>query len=344
MQLSFLNATQTVIAVGVLCSLLSACSVNGTYSDAREPDAAKLRFIANAPNATLDYYDAQYCEGLTTGMLNNMLMANAERRAGMKVAPPADTKSYLEIKLQPGKEAFLRVNTNSGSSVCGNAFNFTPQSGGEYELVFATEPGRCTTLLRRLTHINGGDVRSPLPMFETGLPACSGRSPLFPAPLPSTPQRNALIDAIIETSATSIPHVPEMKYDLEGKLDKLVVERKTLIGSLKLPDEYWAQYRRNLEILEDDLNNSHERALEFYKNVYRMRLQRTEDEVLEQWLMPKDGAIRERVAANDKAMVLYYANTAKSVALETMDNHLARMSQLDQQFGVCERFLDCWRY
>jgi hypothetical protein len=344
MSFAIFNTLRDFTALALLCYLLSACSVNGTYPDASEPDAAKLRFIANTENATLDYYDAQHCEGLTTGMLNNILMADTGRRVDMKVAPPADAKSYLEIKLKPGKEAFLRINTNGGFYVCGNAFNFTPQPREEYELTLDTAPGRCTMLLQRLTHIRGKDLRRPLPMFETGLPACNGRSPLFPKPFPDTPQRIALINAIVEASALSMPDDVENPHGLHEKLDSLITERKAQLGPVKLPEEYWAQYLQNLKVFEDEAGNKHERSLEFYKSVYRMRLQGTEDEVLKQWLHPTDETVRARVVANDKMMAQYYENTTKGVALETVNRHLKRMSQLDSRFDVCERFSGCWQY
>lgn len=331
-------------AFALACCLLSACSVNGTYPDASEPDAAKLRFISKAQNSTLDYFDADHCEGLTTGMLNNILMADTGRRVDMKISPPADAKSYLEIKLKPGKDAFLRVNTNGGSYVCGNAFNFTPEPGEEYELTLDTDPGKCTTLLQRLTRVNGRDMRRPLPMFETGLSACNGRSPLFPKPLSETPQRAALINLIVEDSALKIPGDGVSPHRSHEKIDSLIIERKLLIGPISLPNEYWAQYRHNLKVYEDEATNNHLRSLEFYKNVYRMRLQGTQDEVLHQWLSPTDQAVEARVVANDKIMVQYYENTKKSMALETVNRHLKRMSQLDMRFDVCEQFAECWKY
>lgn len=47
--------------------LLSGCSLSGTYPDATEADAAKLRFISDMSSATLGVFDEQNCDGQTTG-------------------------------------------------------------------------------------------------------------------------------------------------------------------------------------------------------------------------------------------------------------------------------------
>lgn len=338
------NSLRTVTAVSALCSVLSACSVNGTYPDATEPDAAKLRFISTSQNATLDYFDAQHCDGLTTGILNNIFLADTRRRVDMKIAPPADAKGYLEIKLTPGKEAFLKVNTLASSSVCGTALNLTPKAGTEYELTLDDAPGQCTFLLERLTRINGKEVRQPMPMFETGLPACNGHNRVFPAPLPDTAERTALIDAIVETKAQSMPGHAGAASGLHDKVSMLFAERKAQLAQLKLPDDYWVHYLQNLEVYEREADQRHERALEYYKKVYRMRLQGTDDQMLKRWLHPDSDDARAIVEANDKIMLRYYQNTSKAVVLDTIDRHVQRMSQLDKRFSVCERSALCWQY
>ncbi|MCO7612747.1 hypothetical protein NJH83_21155 [Pseudomonas chlororaphis] len=46
------SALWTLLIAALSCQLLSACSVSGTYPDATQADAAKLRFVANASNVT----------------------------------------------------------------------------------------------------------------------------------------------------------------------------------------------------------------------------------------------------------------------------------------------------
>ncbi|MDF2399565.1 hypothetical protein GWQ44_28800 [Pseudomonas sp. 3MA1] len=46
------SALRTLLIATLSCQLLSACSVSGTYPDATQADAAKLRFVANASNVT----------------------------------------------------------------------------------------------------------------------------------------------------------------------------------------------------------------------------------------------------------------------------------------------------
>lgn len=331
-----------------LVSLLSACSVNGSYPDATEPDAAKLRFISNTQNSTLDFFDAQNCAGRTTGILNNFLMADTKRRVGMIVPPPEKARGLLEVKLAPGKPVFMRINTNGGSYVCAKAISFTPQAGKEYEVTFDMAEGSCITTFQRLLRFNGQDQRIPQPMFETPLQACAGSTPMFPKQIAQTPKRTALINTIVDTNVQVFkmmnPDTPVQPPSTPESLEEQIAKRKAAMGSFTLPEAYWTEYRQNFALLNEEAAAQETRTMEFYKEVYRYRLSVTEDAVLEQWLNPTDNITRDRVAANDKVMTAYYTNTRKSVMVEVINHHLARMSQLDQRFDVCARFDKCWHY
>lgn len=331
-----------------LVSLLSACSVNGSYPDATEPDAAKLRFISNTQNSTLDFFDAQNCAGRTTGILNNFLMADTKRRVGMIVPPPEKARGLLEVKLAPGKPVFMRINTNGGNYVCAKAISFTPQAGKEYEVTFDMAEGSCITTFQRLLRFNGKDQRIPQPMFETPLQACAGSTPMFPKQIAQTPKRTALINTIVDTNVQVFkmmnPDTPVQPPSTPKSLEEQIAKRKAAMGSFTLPEAYWTEYRQNFALLNEEAAAQETRTMEFYKEVYRYRLSVTEDAVLEQWLNPTDNITRDRVAANDKVMTAYYTNTRKSVMVEVINHHLARMSQLDQRFDVCARFDKCWHY
>ncbi|MGY2316564.1 hypothetical protein ACW9I6_17935 [Pseudomonas sp. SDO5522_S412] len=348
MSLSLLHSPRAFIALA-LVTLLSGCSVHGTYPDAAEPDAAKLRFIPNTTNSTLFVYDAQHCMGETTGILNNMFLVDTKRRVDMLVPPPPTARGLLEIKLAPGKDTMLMINTNGSSYVCGKAFNLTPKAGEEYEVTFELQGRQCSTLLQRLTRLDGKDVRIPQPLFETGMPSCEGKGPIFGKLLPDTPQRMVLIDRILDERAQSITAiVSENKVDRmqtsPQELDELISKRKALMGSYTLPPDYWNQFRQNYELSNQESAGRLARALGFYTEVYRQRLRGTEDAVLEQWMQPTDSAIKSRVAENDKLMVQYYVNTRKSVTMEVVNHHMERMAQLDQRFDVCAHFDKCSRY
>lgn len=331
-----------------LVSLLGACSVNGSYPDATEPDAAKLRFISNTQNSTLDFFDAQNCAGRTTGILNNFLMADTKRRVGMIVPPPEKARGLLEVKLAPGKPVFMRINTNGGNYVCAKAISFTPQAGKEYEVTFDMAEGSCITTFQRLLRFNGKDQRIPQPMFETPLQACAGSTPMFPKQIAQTPKRTALINTIVDTNVQVFkmmnPDTPVQPPSTPKSLEEQIAKRKAAMGSFTLPEAYWTEYRQNFALLNEEAAAQETRTMEFYKEVYRYRLSVTEDAVLEQWLNPTDNITRDRVAANDKVMTAYYTNTRKSVMVEVINHHLARMSQLDQRFDVCARFDKCWHY
>src|SRR6218665_143228 len=121
----------------VFCTaVLSGCGVNGTYVDYSGSDAVKIRFIADANTSTMGYLDAQHCSGLTTGMLNNLFLKNTSRRADMRVAAPAETSAYLEIKVPPGKEIFLHANSmDTYGTTCGAMRRLVGAAGEEYELL-----------------------------------------------------------------------------------------------------------------------------------------------------------------------------------------------------------------
>lgn len=346
------NSSRAVAIVTFVSALLSGCSVNGTYPDATEPDAAKLRFVANTENATLDYFDGTHCDGLTTGILNNLFLGDTSRRAGMSSAPPADARGYLEIKLKPEQDAYLRVNTLSTFSVCGTTLNLTPERNAEYELTFDARPGQCRTLLQRVTRVDGKDVRTPVPIERKGLPACIGRSPLFvklPDPLPDTPHRVTLINQIIDDSTN-----PAMKPDpakdnsdrsTPEQLDKLLAERQGKLG-FTLPDDYWALYRQNLIAFDDEAAQNKAQTFKRYTDEYRLRLQRLDDQQLEAWAKPEDKSakpVNKAAFEQYKAMTLFYFEAQKNVLVETINHHLDRMAQMDRQYKVCERYSECWK-
>ncbi|MHC8285963.1 hypothetical protein ACYZUD_03840 [Pseudomonas sp. XS1P51] len=351
MPVSLFCSSRAVAMAVLLSSLLSGCSFNGNYPDAIEPDAAKLRFVSNTENATLDYFDGAHCEGQTTGLLNNLFSGDTQRRVGMSVAPPDNAKGYLEIKLKPEQDAYLHIQTLGSYSVCGNSLNLTPERGAEYEVTLDSARGYCTVLLQRLQRIDGKDVRTPMPIVHNGLPACAGRSPMFPkvaAALPDTPHRVTLIDQIIDSSVISAMK-PDPAKDASSrmtpeKLDSLIAERKGKLG-FTLPDDYWALYRQNLIAFDDEAAEGKTQTYKRYTDEYRLRLQRLDDQQLELWARPEDKSAKPNKAALEqyKSMTIYYFQTKKSVLLETINHHLDRMAQMDRQYKVCERYTECWK-
>jgi len=346
------NSMRAVVLVTLLFALIGGCSVNGNYTDATEPDAAKLRFVANTDNASLSYFDAEHCDGQTTGMLNNLLLADTSRRVGMSVAPPADARGYLEIKLKPEQDAYLRINSQVGYAVCGGAFTFKPERNAEYELQFSSGKGQCLTLLQRVTRVDGKDVRRPMPMEHKGLAACSGRNPLFVKladPRPDTPHRVTLINQIIDSSVISAmkPDPSKDASDISSpeKLDKLVAERQGKLG-FTMPDDYWALYRQNLIAFDHEASLNKAETLKRYTDEYRVRLQRLDDQQLEAWAQPEDKSakpVNKAAFEEYKSMTLFYFNAQRSTLLDTINHHLDRMAQMDQQYKVCERYSECWK-
>lgn len=334
-------------AVSIAALSLGGCSFNGSYPDASEPDAAKLRFISSNESSTLDLFDAEHCMGQTTGMLNNLFAANTRRRAAMSVAAPDDAKAYLEVRLRPGHELFVRANTLSTGSVCGVAFNFTPQSGGEYEANFRYLGDRCLITLNRLRQIDGKVVRSPIALPNKGLPACAGSNPIFPKPAetkPQSPERAALIAQIVDASV-----IAKMKPDADGAplvhetlLAKEMEERKQRLG-FSLPDAYWTEYRQNLERFPNEMTGTKARSLQLYKDYYSNRLGLLDTPAIKELLPDSETADRSKAMAINNAMLEYYYRTQRELEKETLSAHQARMADLDQRFEVCKRFPACWQ-
>lgn len=341
-----LRALAALFAVPIL---LAGCSFNGSFPDSNASDAAKLRFISNMESATLNLFDTEHCDGRTTGLLNNLFAANTKRRADMRAAPPEGAKAYLEIRVDPGKDTLLMTNSVSTGSVCGSAFNFTPQSGAEYELTFNRKGSQCVSTLERLDYVLGKVSRTGVILVNKGLPSCAGRNALFPkAPegLPDTPERTALMDLIIEESI-----IEKMKPALSdpiqvaGKdefIEKGIAERKAKIG-FTLPDAYWAEYRDSLTRFAQDVNRQKEHALQRYKEGYRADLRQLDTEALKTLVPDSETADVSKSLALNNGMLQYYERVSKDFLKEALREHVNRLADLDRRYAVCERFANCWK-
>jgi hypothetical protein len=172
---------------------------------------------------------------------------------------------------------------------------------------------------------------------------------LRPAPLPDTPQRVMLINEIIESSI-----IPAMKPDpvkdassrlTPEKIDSLIAERKGKLGFV-LPEDYWTLYRQNLVAFDEEAAQNKAQTLKRYSDEYRSRLQRLDDPNLELWATnPKEqsSSNNPEAFAEYKSMAIYYFAASKGVLLETINHHLDRMAQMDQQYAVCARYAECWK-
>jgi hypothetical protein len=333
-------------AASIAALSISGCSINGSFPDATEPDAAKLRFISSNQNSTLDVFDASHCGGQTTGLLNNLFTANTRRRADMSVPAPNDAKAYLEVRLQPGHALFVRANTLGSASVCTVAFNFTPQSGGEYEANFRYMGNNCLVTLNRLREIDGKAVRSPIALTNKGLPACAGSNPIFPKTTQAQPQsaeRAALIAQIVDASVIAKMRPAPADTSAQTVLfDKGIEERKQRLGFI-LPDAYWAEYRHNLEQSADDVASTQARSLQLYKDYYSNQLGLLDTPAIKELLPDSETADRSKAMTTNNTMLEYYYRTQRELQREALSAHQARMADLDQRFDVCKRYPACWQ-
>lgn len=329
-------------------ALLGGCSLNGNYPDAPEPDAAKLRFISSIENSTLTLFDAQHCGGQMTGLLNNLFTRDTQRRVGMSVAPPANAKGYLEIRLKPATEVFMQTNTVSTGSVCSVYFNFIPQAGSEYEVSFDYIGNQCQATLSLLRQEGGKAIRAPLPLYNKGLPACAGSSPIFPqmaAPLPNSPERATIIEQIVTGSI--IPEMRPTPSDVSPEertkaLNRMVEERKDRVG-ISLPDAYWDEYRQDLTLSLDEAAQFKQHVFQLYTDEYHGRLSRIETSELRR-LLPDSATLDEsRALAVNNSMLEFYYHVRSQVMKESVSKSLARLADLDRRYAVCDRYRGCWR-
>lgn len=347
MVVSDFSPISRALTVGLFISVLSGCSFNGTYPDYEGPDPAKLRFISKLDNVTLNIFDAEHCGGLTTGLMNNLFAANTKRRADMSVPPAEGTKAYLELRLKPGADLMLQTNTLNGYSACGAIFNFTPQSGAEYEVTFDYIRGGCMTTLSRLRQDNGKTLRSPIPLVNKGLPSCNGSNPIFPKKLeaqPSTPERTALIDQIIEQSLTKDMTSTQVSAENEAtaeRVDKVVSDRKKLLG-VALPEAYWAEYRENVITFAHAVGATKARALQLYKDQYRSQLEGMETNELKTIAPDSADVDLSKAMRVNSNMMEYYNRMTREVLKESMSENLARMADLDRRYEVCKLSTRCW--
>lgn len=277
-----------------------------------------------------------------------MLLSDTARRVGMSVPAPEDARGYLEVKLKPGEQIHLRTNMNSGYAVCGKGFNFTPEANAEYEVTFKSEKNFCLTQLQRLQRVDGKDVRTPIPILKKDFPACAGRNALFPKTYPDTPHRLELMSRVIDKSLVVTVKTDPAKEKVEPyspeKLDTLISERKAKLG-FELPADYWTLYRENLKTFGDDMAQNKAHSMEHFKDEYQTRLRQLKDEQLEQWALPKTANAKPEKAEIDLdvAMMVEYFRIGNGVTVEAVGHPLERMAQMDERYGVCGRFAECWK-
>lgn len=156
---------------------LTGCGINGTYSDPTDQDAAKLRLVSRLTSATLIYVDDKNCSTYTTGILNNPLVPNSDRRVGMWSPPPAGI-NYLEIKLKPGKPAYLKANMG-GETMYTVPFTFVPKPGAEYEATFTGHNYYETITLEKLEQHNGVTLRQAVPFSKEQPESCQKANSFF---------------------------------------------------------------------------------------------------------------------------------------------------------------------
>jgi len=328
--------------------ILGGCSVSGSYPDATEPDAAKLRFISEMSSATLGVLDEHHCNGQTTGILNNLFLANTRRRADMSMPPASEKAPYLEIRLPPNKALLLHLNSQGAGSLCGTAFTFTPQSGAEYELTFNSAGSQCMTMLKRLHQVQGQVVRSPVPLVNKGLPSCIGTNALFPAPakgLPDTPERDGLAQQIISQSiiAEMKPDTSSLDASAQAQAVDLIINKRKGQMNLDLPDAYWNQYRQSVATLLAQVQGIKADALDKYKVEYRARLSRLDIPSLKALVPDTQETDVTRALAVNGAMLQYYRRLNEQLQKEAVADNWGRLAELDKRYGVCERYAQCWQ-
>ncbi|WP_407297393.1 hypothetical protein [Stutzerimonas zhaodongensis] len=340
--------TSGAIFVAVVALMVGGCSIQGTYTDSTEPDAAKLRFISDLSSATLGVFDEKHCDGRTTGILNNLFVPNSGRRVGMAVEPPASADAYLEISIPAGRELYLHLNSQDTSTVCGNGFNLTPRSGSEYEITFNGDGNRCRVSLASLNQVDGQVARLPVPVVYRGLAGCDGSNGLFPKrtkPQPETPQRTAMIDKIIESSM-----IEEMqpKPESVAEADRLALREKTIEErkqqmQYSLPAAYWEEYRSQVAKFAADVDNLKSDALQRYKNEYRHRLGQLDTDELRKLVPDTNATDLSLSLLQNNAMLNYYHGLEKQILKESLSSHFSRMADLDRRYDVCKRFVNCWK-
>lgn len=333
----------TLAAVSLLAS---GCSINGNYQDPVQADAAKLRFITRVDNTTLRLFDAEHCEGRGAGLLNNLLTANTARRAGMSVPAPDNPGPFIEVRLTPGKEQLLQTNTlTTGYYGCATYVKFTPQPGAEYELTLAREGNYCVTSLTTLHQLNGKIARRVLPVNGETIPACAGKSPLFPRfdPQPDTAERTTMIDKIIADSITPAMKTPEPAEDpaaIETRLARVIVERKALLD-FPLPDTYWSEYREHWANFTQAMETRKPRVLQRYQDDSRIRLRALETGELT--TLAKLSKTDRSGARLTNQFLTAYSYLMKSSMKEEYGTLNTRLAELDKRYDVCSRFVDCWK-
>jgi len=66
---------------------------------------------------------------------------------------------------------------------------------------------------------------------------------------------------------------------------------------------------------------------------------------LEQWALPKTANAKPEKAEVDLdvAMMVEYFRIVNVVTVEAVGHHLDRMALMDERYGVCARYAECWK-
>jgi hypothetical protein len=110
-----------------------------------------------------------------------------------------------------------------------------------------------------------------------------------------------------------------------------------------LPEAYWSEYQRNMDTFAAEFASRKARALQLYEDVYRTRLRQLDTTELMKLLPDSDSTDMSLALSFNNKMLQYYHAVSQEVFKENLNNHLARMAELDRRFSVCERFVDCWQ-
>lgn len=331
------------LALSAFLLTLAGCSINGNYTDANEPNAAKLRFIAQTDNANLAYFDAQNCDGMQTGLLNNYLTRNTERRANMVVPPPVEAKAYYEIKLKPEHEAYFRAHTGGNSGMCDVGFSLIPKANSEYEANFRIQDRKCVLTLMELKSVNGTAIRTLAPLKLDPPKACQGANRLFPKqpePLPDTPQRLELISKIVKSNT---PTATEDTSEKKESIEDLIKDHKAKLD-ISLPEDYWARYRDNLIKFKSEMAAVGAETLKNYQEEVSSRLRALDDSKLKAIADVSENPVDNKTAD-------YMKNKMKSAYLRAeayakagiISRQLGRMAELDAEYHVCDKSKHCWK-
>lgn len=163
--------------------------------------------------------------------------------------------------------------------------------------------------------------------------------PLGPV-LPDSEARNAWIAQALALD----PLASQNRQPPPRQSNAQIVAKLRQKRDIQLPDAYWSQWQRNLDVFDADTARHKETQRGLYIDTLTDQLKRVDDLTLQRLANAPDTLDAATREAWKRRLIERYSRYIidSEVNRDIIDAHLRRMALMDRQYGVCALDSDCW--